>query len=139
MTLRITIAENPSDIDREAILAPLRAYNIERAGDPRLRPVAILLSDEAGATVGGLWGKCVYDWLFVELLAVPAGYRGSGHGKALMARAERIARDAGCVGIWLDTYEFQARAFYEKLGFEVFGMLDDHPVGQKRYFLRKRF
>ncbi|RYF20289.1 MAG: GNAT family N-acetyltransferase, partial [Oxalobacteraceae bacterium] len=29
--------------------------------------------------------------------------------------------------------------FYEKLGFEVFGTLDDHPVDQKKFFLRKRF
>ena len=56
-----------------------------------------------------------------------------------MLEAERIARANGCVGIWLDTYEFQARGFYEKLGFEVFGSLKDHPVGHRRFFLRKRF
>lgn len=43
-----------------------------------------------------------------------------------------------CVGKWLDTYEFQVRGFYEKLGFEAFGTLDDHSVGQKRFSLRKR-
>ena len=139
MTLRITIAENPSDADRDAVLAPLRAYNIARAGDPRIRPVAVLLTDEGGDHVGGLWGKCAYDWLFVELLAVPKQRRGENYGKALMEQAEGIARTNGCVGIWLDTYEFQARGFYEKLGFEIFGTLDDHPVGQKRFFLRKRF
>lgn len=138
MTLRITIPESPSEAVRDAILAPLRAYNVSHGGDPRLRPVAILLTDDAGAPVGGLWGKCVYDWLFVELLAVPSQHRGAGHGEALMTRAEEIARSHGCIGIWLDTYEFQARGFYEKLGFEPFGTLDDHPIGQKRFFLRKR-
>jgi len=138
MTLRITIAENPSEADRDAVLAPLRAYNIDRGGDPRIRPVAILLTDESGDHVGGLWGKCAYDWLFVELLAVPPEHRGGKYGNALMEQAERIARANECIGIWLDTYEFQARGFYEKLGFEVFGTLDDHPVGQKRFFLRKR-
>ena len=138
MTLRITIPEEPTDAHRDAVLAPLRAYNIARAGDPRIRPVAILLTDEEGDHVGGLWGKCVYDWLFVELLAIPEDQRGGGSGKALMAEAESVARANGCVGLWLDTYEFQARGFYEKLGFEVFGTLDDHPIGQKRLFLRKR-
>ncbi len=56
-----------------------------------------------------------------------------------MERAEEIARANDCVGMWLDTFEFQAREFYEKLGFEVFGTLDDHPIGQKKFFLRKRF
>ncbi|RZM14506.1 MAG: GNAT family N-acetyltransferase, partial [Pedobacter sp.] len=72
-----------------------------------------------GNHVGGLWGKCAYDWLFVDLLAVPEEYRGENHGKALMERAEEIARANDCVGMWLDTFEFQARGFYEKLGFQV--------------------
>ena len=65
-------------------------------------------------------------------------HRGGGYGKALMEQAELIAVANECAGMWLDTYEFQARGFYEKLGFEVFGTLDDHPAGQKRFFLRKR-
>jgi len=139
MALNIIIPENPSDTDREAVIAPLRAYNIAHAGDPRIRSVALLLTDEHGAHVGGLWGKCAYDWLFVELLAVPEEYRGGGYGKKLMHEAESIALANGCIGLWLDTYEFQARGFYEKLGFKVFGELEDHPVGQKRFFLQKRF
>ena len=139
MTLRITTLENPSEADRAAILTPLRAYNIRRAGDPRIRPIALLLIDGDGERVGGLWGRCAYDWLFVELLVVPEEHRGENYGKALIAQAESIARANDCIGIWLDTYEFQARGFYEKLGFEVFGTLDDHPIGQKRFFLRKRF
>lgn len=139
MRLRLTDVENPADADRDAIIAPLRAYNVARAGEPNIRPVAILLTDEDGAHVGGLWGKCAYDWLFVELLAVPEAHRGVNYGTALMQRAEEIARANQCIGIWLDTYEFQARGFYEKLGFALFGTLEDHPVGQKRFFLQKRF
>ncbi len=138
MSLCITIAEEPTDAHRNAVIAPLRAYNLALAGDPRIRPVAILLTNEQGEHVGGLWGKCSYDWLFVELLAIPEDQREGGYGRALMSKAEDIARDNGCIGLWLDTYEFQARGFYEKLGFEVFGALDDHPIGQKRFFLRKR-
>lgn len=138
MTLRITIPESPSSADRDAIVEPLRAYNISQAGDSGSRVVTVLLTDEHGHHVGGLWGRCAYDWLFVELLAVPEEHRGRNHGRALMEQAESIARANDCVGLWLDTYEFQARGFYEKLGFEVFGTLDDHPIGQKRFFLRKR-
>jgi GNAT superfamily N-acetyltransferase len=109
MTLHIVTPENPSEANREAVLRPLRAYNTAQAGDPRIRPVALLLADEAGNHVGGLWGKCAYDWLFVDLLAVPEEYRGGNYGKTLMERAEEIARATDCVGMWLDTFEFQAR------------------------------
>ena len=139
MALRITISGKPSEADYEAIVAPLRTYNVSRAGDPQIQPIAILLTDDNDQHVGGLWGQTSYDWLFVELLAVPEGYRGQNLGTALMLEAEKIARAKGCIGIWLDTFEFQASAFYEKLGFEVFGTLDDHPMGQRRFFLRKRF
>jgi GNAT superfamily N-acetyltransferase len=139
MTLRLTIPDNPGDQHRDAVIAPLRAYNAETGGPMNLKPVAILLTDADGAEVGGLWGKTIYDWLFVELLAVPEAWRGHGYGQALIAEAERVAREAGCIGLWLDTFEFQARGFYEKLGFEVFGTLEDHPLGSRRYFLKKRF
>lgn len=138
MTLRITIPDAPSEADREAVIAPLRAYNVAQAGDPGIKTVAILLTDEAGRSVGGLWGRIAYSWLFVELLAVPEEWRGQHYGTALMQEAERIARTERCIGIWLDTFDFQARGFYEKLGFEIFGTLDDIPLGHCRYFMRKR-
>ena len=120
------------------MLAPLRAYNIAQAGDPHIRPVAILITAPDGKDEGGLWGRIAYDWLFIELLAVPEAARGQGLGRRLMDQAEAIARDAACTGIWLDTYEFQARGFYEKLDYTLFGTLDDYPAGQKRFFLQKR-
>lgn len=138
MALHLFVPATPDDTDREAILAPLRAHNIAHAGDARSRPIAILLTDDGGNRVGGLWGRCSYDWLFVEYLAVPEALRGADHGTALMQRAEALARDHGCVGIWLDTFSFQARGFYEKLGFTLCGQIDDFPPGHQRFFLQKR-
>ena len=59
----------------------------------------------------------------------------SGIGRAI---AERLAAERGCVGSWLTTFTFQARGFYEKLGYEVFGTLDNSPRDNVRIFLRKR-
>ncbi|BBB10619.1 GNAT family N-acetyltransferase [Sphingopyxis sp. EG6] len=138
MTLSITIPQKASNADYEAVLRPLHEYNVSRAGNPNIRPVVLLLTDEAGTGVGGLWGQIAYDWLVIELLAVPEKYRGAGFGKTLMDQAEEIAKSDGCIGIWLDTFEFQSCEFYAKLGYETFGILDDHPVGQRRFFLQKR-
>jgi GNAT superfamily N-acetyltransferase len=138
MTIRLQVADAPTLQDREAVLAPLRAYNEAKAGPARADPVAILLRDAEDRPVGGLWGRSGYDWTFVEYLAVPEALRGQRLGSALIAEAERIARARGCCGIWLDTFAFQARGFYEKLGFTVFGTLEDHPRGSRRFFLSKR-
>jgi hypothetical protein len=56
-----------------------------------------------------------------------------------MRAAEAVAIERGCIGVWLDTFAFQARPFYERLGYSVFGELRDHPRNSARYFLMKRF
>ncbi|AIF48258.1 GNAT family N-acetyltransferase [Dyella japonica] len=134
----VEIAE-PGSADREAIAAPLRAYNLSKVPALDIQPLVIALRDEHGHVAGGLWGETALDWLHVDLLAVPESMRGQDVGTALMQRAEAVARQRGCVGAWLDTFAFQARGFYEKLGYTVFGEIPDHPVGGARYFLRKRF
>ncbi|MFV0624087.1 GNAT family N-acetyltransferase [Sphingomonas sp. ac-8] len=139
MTIRLDTVDAPTPEDREAVIAPLRDYNERMAGPAHTQPLAILLRDSNGQPVGGLWGRSGYDWLFVEYLAIPDSLRGHGFGAALMAEAERVAQARGCCGIWLDTFAFQARGFYEKLGFTVFGTLEDHPRGSRRFFLSKRF
>jgi len=136
---RIELVLDPSAADEKAVLDGLMAFNSATAGPTGFQPVAVLLKNDAGETVGGLTGRAVYDWLFVELLHIPERFRGQGVGTRLMAEAERFARERGLCGIWLDTYHFQARGFYEKLGFTVFGTLDGHPKGGARYFLQKRF
>ena len=139
MTHALVIADAPTDRDRDAILAPLAAFNAQSGYPADPRPIAILLRDDAGETAGGLWGKTVYDWLFVDYLVVPEGGRGQGSGTRLMNAAEAIAAERGCVGSWLTTFSFQARGFYEKLGYEAFGALDGSPGDNVRFFLRKRF
>jgi hypothetical protein len=52
--------------------------------------------------------------------------------------AEDLAREKNCVGIWLDTFDFQAPDFYRKHGFSEFGQLQDYPPGHQRLFFHKR-
>lgn len=99
--------------------------------------LAVLIKDRDDKTLGGLWGRTGFGWLFVELLFVPEGLRGQGLGAGLLSAAEVAARARGCHSAWLDTYDFQAPGFYQKLGYMEFGVLDDYPVGHKRRFLRK--
>ncbi len=138
MDANLTICDAPTDAIRDAILGPLSAFNAENGYPADPKPVAITLTDDRGEVVGGLWGKTVYDWLFVDYLVVPASMRGRDLGAKLMASAEEIAVERGCVGSWLTTFTFQAQGFYEKLGYEVFGSLDNSPRENVRMFLRKR-
>lgn len=124
---------------RAAILDGLVAFNTAKTENryPPPRNIALALKDAAGATVGGLTARIGASRMFVELLFVPETLRGQGLGAKLMAEAERIARNEGCIGIWLDSFTFQAPDFYRKLGYAEFGRLDDYPPGFSRHFLHK--
>jgi hypothetical protein len=50
---------------------------------------------------------------------------------------EDAARGRGCRAAWLDTYSFQARGFYQGLGYQQSGELRDYPPGHARHFLWK--
>ena len=128
----------PSPEHRVAILQALVEYNQSSGPGSRSQPLAIVVRDQGGAVSGGLWAHSLYDWLVVELLVVPESLRGQGLGSRLLASAEEEARKRGCVGVWLDTFSFQARGFYERNGYSVCGTIPDHPVGGSRYFLSKR-
>jgi len=137
MSFAIRAVEDDGESTRKAVLEPLIAFNDTKTGDSGYRPIAIAIEDDHGHAIGGLSGSTAYGWLFVELLAVPESLRGQGVGTELMRRAEAEAVARGCHSAWLDTFEFQARGFYERLGYSCFGELKNYPVGS-RFFMSKR-
>ncbi|MGX5845096.1 GNAT family N-acetyltransferase [Mesorhizobium sp. ArgA1] len=136
----IELRDHPSDSDRKIISDALEVYSARKAIPYNPEPVAFMIKDpESGNTIGGLWGKFYYDWLYIELIFVPQQCRGRGFGAKLVSSVEDWALRRGCIGVWLDTYEFQAPGFYRSLGYESFGCLPDYPRGFGRYFFRKLF
>jgi GNAT superfamily N-acetyltransferase len=138
VNLSIQLSDEAQPEVRDAILRPLVAYNTQKTGTNDYRPLVLTVHDESGAVIGGLWGRTAFGWLFVELLFVPEGLRGRGIGAELMSRAESEAILRACHSAWLDTFEFQARGFYERLGYTCFGEINDYPQGFARYFMKKQ-
>ncbi len=137
MDFTINVTDVADETTRSAIVGSLAAYNAQKTGTNDYRPLVVVINDSEGQVVGGLWGRTAYGWLFVELLFVPESLRERGIGAGLMQRAESEAVKRGCHSAWLDTFQFQARGFYERLGYSCFGELGDYPVGFARYFMRK--
>ncbi len=136
------------DLDaRDAIQAGLRAFNdrhwpaLRGEGEPAATswPLDVYARVPDARLVGGLTGYTVWDWFYVERLWVEAPLRGRGLGARLMAEAEAEARRRGAHHAHLRTYSFQARGFYEALGYRVVGTLDDYPPGGQFYWMRKDF
>jgi GNAT superfamily N-acetyltransferase len=137
--LRLVVPDAPSEADRDAIVAELIAFNRTHVEPGPTGPLAVLLKDADGSTVGGLWGSALFKWLRIELLFVPERWRRSAVGSAILQEAEALAASRGCIGASLDTYSFQARGFYEKRGYSLVGTISDCPPGGALHFLQKRF
>lgn len=134
----ISLATEPSAAEFAAIFRGLDEATAGVAGPAHLLPLAVLLRDTAGSVVGGLWGRTVYSWLMIEMLFVPMALRRQGVGSALIAAAERAARERGCIGMRVETFEFQAPDFYLRRGFVLAGAQADLPPGHCCYNLFKR-
>ena len=88
--------------------------------------------------VGGLvsyidWGR----WLYIDTIWVDADYRKRGIGEYLVTSAEQKAINKGIKRARLYTFDFQALSFYKKLGYTVYGELEDFPEGHTAYYLKK--
>jgi GNAT superfamily N-acetyltransferase len=90
--------------------------------------------------LGGIQAKRV-NWgiLEIELLVVFEPYRHQGIASMLLRYVEKIARDHHCHIAHLDTFDFQAKDFYLKQGYSIFGILENTPKGHSRYYMKKEF
>lgn len=136
-TYALTIEDTPSSADQQALVRGLDEHAGLHVPRPGFKPLAAFLRDDGGALVGGAYGYVNWNWLFINLVWLGTSLRGHGHGRRLILALEQAARERGCTHAHLDTFSFQARPFYEKLGYEVFSTLDDYPPGHQRFFMKK--
>ena len=137
MKADVRIDNEVSEAEEAAVVRGLLAFNEAWIGPSNDQPVRFVARDETGV-VGGLLGHTKWSWLYVAKLWVDERGRGQGIGTQLLAAAEELARTRGCTDAYLDTFEYQARPFYEKLGYQLFGTLDGYPPGFRQFYLRKR-
>jgi ribosomal protein S18 acetylase RimI-like enzyme len=127
----------PSESDRAVVLAVLRQFTRESVEVLDNQDFAILLKDENDEVVGGLVASSRWGGFHIEMVALPTALRGRGFGSELLRLAEEEARERGCHHMLLDTQAFQAKPFYERHGFVVFGQIDGPEPYYPRFFMRK--
>jgi len=137
MTLSINRAADP-DAAYMPIWAPLLRFNQGAVGDAQGSPFALVITaSDSDEVLGGLWALSLWASFYIGLVVTPEGARGVGLGSELMRQAEDEAVLRGCRHMWLDTYAFQARPFYERFGFEVFGQIEGPAPMFPRFFMQK--
>ncbi len=140
MDYEITFEADAAEEEVAILSEGIMEYNRSKVGGTPKAPLTFFLRDAEGRVVGGVYGNYSGSsgWLYVSVLWVSEGARGRGHGSRLLQSIEREAMRRGCTDAYLDTFSFQAPEFYKRLGYVVFGELEDFPKGHSRIFLRKR-
>ncbi|MFI5332970.1 MAG: GNAT family N-acetyltransferase [Candidatus Babeliales bacterium] len=108
--------------------------------DPAFINFNYVIKDENGTIIGGIIAAS-YCWkiLYINVLWVDEQHRKHGYGSQLLEKVEQEAQKIGCTLAHLDTFDFQAKDFYLKHGYQVFGALENCPPGHTKYFMSKRF
>lgn len=88
--------------------------------------------------IGGAIGCIKYNWYFLDLLYVDEEYRHQHIGTKLIKEIENLAYKENLTGVRMETWDFQARNFYEKNGYIVFAQIEDCPPNTIDYFLKKK-
>jgi ribosomal protein S18 acetylase RimI-like enzyme len=138
--MKFELLESPSPEQLSELTSHFEAFMRQKI--PNLPPQSedkifmVRVVDHSECLVGGVLANCYWNGLEIDTLWVEDSARGKGLGSSLVNQAESFGIENGAVVSFLKTVE--AKGFYEKLGYEVYGVLEDRPIGTVIYHMKKR-
>jgi len=106
-------------------------------GLPPIQGFSVFIKDQMGSVRGGVSGIIFYGSLYVDSLCIEKALRGKGWGTKLMKEAEKIGIDSGCRFATLNTMDWEALPFYQKLGYAIEFIREGYDNNSKMFMLRK--
>jgi GNAT superfamily N-acetyltransferase len=114
--------------------------NIEAVKAKKLPPIesfAFAAKQSSGKTLGGVSGITYYGCLYIDMLWVDPAYRHCGLGTDLMQRAEMLGKEKNCQFSTVNTMDWEALSFYQKLGYSIEFTRTGYQKSSTCYLLRK--
>ena len=129
--------ENTESQKAQKIGELVRSYNRSKREAVESEPLNLYIEDEHGRLLAGLVAETFGNWLEIEYLFVKEDLRGQGIGSQLLQQAECEAKKRNCRFSFVNTYQFQAPAFYQKYGYKEVFTMKDYPYTGQRYYYQK--
>ncbi len=130
--------ENTESQKAQKIGELVRSYNRSKREAAESESLNLYIEDEHGRLLAGLVAETFGNWLEIEYLFVKEELRGQGIGSQLLQQAESEAKKRNCRFAFVNTYQFQAPAFYQKHGYQEVFTLKDYPyTGQRHYYQKE--
>lgn len=137
--MKYEFIEGPTSIEKSELKQKFHAFVNSRMHLPdesEDKIFLIHLRNDDGNLMAGILANAYWDGLEIDILWVNEKHQNKGLGKRLLSRAEQYGKEQGAVIAFLKTVE--AKGFYEKQGYQVFGVLEDRPKGSLLYHMKKR-
>jgi ribosomal protein S18 acetylase RimI-like enzyme len=106
-------------------------------GLPPIRPFSIYIKDQNQNVLGGVSGTLFYGSLYVDTLWIDKALRHQKWATKLMHEAEKVGREHGAVFATLNTMDWEALPFYEKLGYSVEFIREGYAKDSKNVYAKK--
>jgi GNAT superfamily N-acetyltransferase len=132
-----TVETKPKPEDVRMISDRLAAHQRALFGETTQTELGIFIRED-GNLFGGIHGVISGGWLFIGAFWLDERLRGQDYGTHMLAMMEQAALERGITRVYLDTATFQARPFYEKLGYTVYGTIDNIVGGYQMFLMEKR-
>ena len=133
----VAVEHHPDQATKSAIQKGLFDANVEVTGDGHFNLVFVAARDSNSKVIGGIVGEAYWGWVNFTTVWVHPDHRRKGLASEMLKAAEAEATRLGYTQAYLDTFSFQSPDLYLRAGYEIFGQLENFPVGSKRVFLRK--
>jgi len=128
----------PKSEDFQALSAGLLTHHTSQGHPRKWEKYCIFLKDTNNKTHAGIIVTFLWNGMHIDSLWVDESLRGKDYGTELMQMAEDEARKRGCTIAYTDTFTWQAPEFYEKLGYTLYGKLNDFPKGNTLSYYSKK-
>ena len=122
--------------DKAVMVAGMLDYHASH-GHPRKVDTHSILIKNDDTLIGCVIVTFLYNGMEIASLWVDEKLRGQGLGQKLMEMAEAEGKKRGATFAYANTFTWQAPGFYEKLGYKLYGKLEDFPVGNSLSYYRK--
>ena len=133
----LVVESEPASRDVRFLRERLYEFNVRATGLSDGKFLSLFARAADGTPVAGIFGWTWGGTCYIRYLFVSENMRGRGQGTRLMRAVETEAKSRGCRQIVLETHDFQAPGFYQKLGFTIVGRVDNYPQGHQFLMLVK--
>jgi GNAT superfamily N-acetyltransferase len=135
--MKVALEDDPENEVLNGLMAGMRAFNLAAVPELKSHKITASVRDEDGTLRGGVIGRLAGDSVYMEIVWNDERARGTGLGSETMRLVEDEAKRLGAREAWLYTMSFQAKPFYEKLGYRQFAELPWLDGRHARHFMRK--